>query len=62
MRLMRVYELKGQLGVWTDNFIPTGSLVQKASYGKLLELNIFNKTFFLLRFVCFSCGGTQYCY
>ena len=34
MRLMRVYEIKGRLGVWTENFMPSGNLVQKASYGK----------------------------
>ncbi len=37
MRLMRVYEVKGQLGVWTDSFTPSGNLVQKASYGKLFN-------------------------
>lgn len=30
----KVYEVKGRLGVWTDDSLPTGNLVQKASFGE----------------------------
>ena len=32
MRLMRVYEIKGRFGVWTEDFTPKSSIIEKATY------------------------------
>jgi hypothetical protein len=32
MRLMRVYHLKGRLGVQTDDYTPAGNLISRADY------------------------------
>lgn len=35
---MRVYEIKGRLGVWTDDFTPHGRLVERATYSLILSM------------------------
>ncbi len=34
MRLLRVYEVEGRLGIATDTFMPAGRLVEKSTYGR----------------------------
>ncbi len=32
MRLMRVYEIKGRFGVWTEDFTPKSSVIETIFY------------------------------